>query len=68
MIREYFRMKKSEWKIKAHIYGTIAALIDNQQESIDFLKKLYVSLKDVPVNEFQDMFVSKVVELAKEKE
>lgn len=39
MIRNYFRMKKNEWKIKAMIYSTIATLIDNQKDILELLQK-----------------------------
>ena len=68
MIKEYFRMKKNEWKVKAQIYGIIATLMDNQKDIADFIKKFYESLKDVPADEFKEMFVTKIVELAKETE
>lgn len=45
MIRNYFRMKRNEWKIKAMIYSTIATLIDNQKEGLKLLQKMYIALK-----------------------
>ena len=68
MIKEYFKMKKNEWKVKAQIYGIIAVLMDNQKDIADFIKKFYESLKDVSADEFKEMFVTKIVELAKETE
>ena len=68
MMREYFRMKKNEWKVKAQVYSAIAVLMDNQKDIADFIKKFYESLKDVPADEFKEMFVTKIVELAKETE
>ena len=68
MIKEYFRMKKNERKVKAQIYGIIATLMDNQKDIADFIKKFYESLKNVPADEFKEMFVTKIVELAKETE
>lgn len=63
MIRNYFRMKKNEWKIKAMIYSTIATLIDNQKEVLELLHKMYVTLKDVPAEELQKEFVAKLAEI-----
>ena len=68
MIREYFEMKKNEWKVKAQVYSVIAVLMDNQKDIADFIKKFYESLKDVPADEFKEMFVAKIVELVKEAE
>ena len=67
MIRNYFKMKKSEWKIKAMLYGTIATLIDNQKDVIELLKKLYTALKDVPAEELQKEFISKLAEIIHEE-
>lgn len=63
MIRNYIKMKKSEWKIKATVYGTIAALIDNQKDILSMLQKLYVALKDVPAEELQTEFIAKLAEI-----
>ena len=63
----YFRMKKAEWKVKAMIYGTIATIIDNQTEVLDMMKKLYIALKDVPVEELQQEFISKLAEIIHEE-
>lgn len=63
MIRNYFRMKKSEWKIKAMFYNTIATLIDNQKEILALLQKMYIALKDVPAEELQKEFVAKLAEI-----
>ena len=63
MIRNYIKMKKNEWRIKATVYGVIAALIDNQNELLSMLQKLYVALKDVPADELQKEFVSKLAEI-----
>ena len=38
---KYFKMKRNEWKIKAAIYGIIASIMDNQQEIIEAVKKLF---------------------------
>ena len=63
----YLIMKKNEWKVKAMLYGAIAALIDNQKEVLTLLQKLYTALKDVPVEELQKEFVSKLAEIIHEE-
>lgn len=63
----YLKMKKNEWKVKAMFYGTIAALIDNQKDVIELLKKMYTALKDVPAEEFQKEFISKLAEIIHEE-
>ena len=63
----YLKMKKSEWKIKAMFYGTITALIDNQKEVLVLLQKMYTALKDVPAEELQKEFISKLAEIIHEE-
>lgn len=63
MIRNYIKMKKAEWRIKATVYGSIATLIDNQKEFLSMLQKLYIALKDVPAEELQQEFISKLAEI-----
>jgi hypothetical protein len=59
----YFKMKKNEWKVKAIIYGTIVSLIDNQQDILNVISKMYTALKDVPQDEIQKEFVIKLAEI-----
>ena len=65
MIR-YFMMKRNEWKVKAMFYGTIAQIMDNQDEikyMINLVKRLYEELKDVPVEDLQKEFIGKLAEI-----
>ena len=62
----YFRMKRNEWKVKAMLYGTIAQIMNNQDEikdMINLVKKLYEELKDVPTEDLQKEFVSALAEI-----
>ena len=62
----YFIMKRNEWKVKAMLYGTIAQIMDNQDEikdMLDLVKRLYEELKDVPTEDLQKEFVSKLAEI-----
>lgn len=67
MIKNYFRMKKNEWKIKATIYNTMGTLIDNQKEVLELLQKMYIALKDIPVDELQKEFIKTLVEIIHEE-
>ena len=61
-----FRMKKNEWKVKAMFYGTIAQIMDNQdeiKEMINLVKKLYEELKDVSAEDLQKEFIGKLAEI-----
>ena len=63
---EYITYKKNEWKVKAMFYGTIIQIMDNQDEikdMIDLVKRLYEELKDVPTEDLQKEFVSKLAEI-----
>ena len=62
----YFRMKRNEWKVKAMLYGTIAQIMDNQDEikdMINLVNRLYDELKDVPTEDLQKEFVSVLAEI-----
>ena len=60
-------MKKNEWKIKAMLYGIITTFIENQKEVLEFLQKMYIALKDVPAEELQKEFISKLAEIIHEE-
>lgn len=59
----FIRMKRNEWKIKAMFYSTIATLIDNQKEVLEFIQKMYIALKDVPAEELQKEFIAKLADI-----
>ena len=62
----YIKYKFNEWKVKTMFYGTIAQIMDNQDEikdMINLVKKLYEELKDVPAEDLQKEFVSKLAEI-----
>ena len=62
----FIRMKNAEWKINAMFYGTIATLIDNQKEIVELLQKMYIALKDVPADDLQKEFISKLAAIIHE--
>ena len=62
----YFRMKRNEWKVKAILYGTIAQIMDNQDEikdMINLVKKLYEELKGIPTEDLHKEFIGKLAEI-----
>ena len=68
---EYITYKKNEWKVKAMFYGTIIQIMDNQDEikdMLDLVKRLYEELKDVPTEDLQKEFVSKLAEIIHNEE
>ena len=66
MLKKYITYKFSEWKVKAMLYGTIAQIMDNQDEikdMINLVKKLYEELKDIPTEDLQKEFIGKLAEV-----
>lgn len=63
MIR-YIKMKRNERKIKAYLYELAASFIDQQQELLTFIQKLYASLKDVPVDELRSELMLNIAAIA----
>ena len=62
----YITYKRNEWKVKAMLYGTIAQIMDNQDEIKDMInlaKKLYGELKDIPAEDLQKEFIGKLAEI-----
>ena len=71
MFTYFIKMKKNEWKVKAMLYGTIAQIMDNQDEikdMLDLVKRLYEELKDVPTEDLQKEFVSSLAEIIHNEE
>ena len=63
---KYIEYKRNELKVKAMLYGTIAQIMDNQDEikdMINLVKRLYEELKDVPTEDLQKEFVSALAEI-----
>ena len=66
MLKKYITYKFNEWKVKAMLYGTIAQIMDNQNEikdMINLVKRLYEELKDVPTEDLQKEFIGKLAEI-----
>lgn len=63
----FIKMKKNAWKIRAIVYGAIAAIIDNKKEILELLQKMYTALKDVPAEELREEFIIKLAEIINEK-
>lgn len=59
----YFKMKYNEIKVKAAFYEILINIIKSQKDIIDFAKKLYIALKDVPVDELRAEFIKNLAEI-----
>ena len=67
MIKYLFRKKKAEWKVKALIYETLGSFLDNQKELMDFVRRLYTALKDVPAENLQQELIAKFADIIREE-
>lgn len=67
MIKNYFIMKKAEWKVKSMIYGTIVTIIENQKDISELLRKMYLALKDVSVEDLKQEFIVQLAEIIHEE-
>lgn len=63
----YLKMKRNEWKVKAFLYGAVAAVLDNRKETLELLQKMYAALKDIPTDELQKELVAKLAEMVHEE-
>ncbi len=68
MIRYYLRKKKAEWKVKAVLYEALGGLLDDQKELIDFARRLYAALKDVPAEKLQAELIAKLADIISKEE
>lgn len=58
---KYFKVKKMETEMKYQFYGILHKLTNEKKDILELVKRLYVVLKDVPVEELRKEFL---VELA----
>lgn len=63
----YFKMKLMQWKVKAMFYGMILGIVENQEDIIELIRKMYVSLKDTSIENFKDEFITKLAEFIHEQ-
>ena len=56
-------MKIKEHKIKLALYSSIEEIMNEKEDVIALIKKLYLVLKDTPVNELRDVFMEKLAEI-----
>jgi len=63
MLKNYFRMLKNKWKIKAMIYEVAANVIDNHKDIFELAQNLFISLKDVPLEQLHEEFIMQLAEI-----
>lgn len=59
----YIKMKHNELKVKAIFYKAIASGLDKYKDVFDLFQKLFVALKDVPVEELKEEFIKQLAEI-----
>lgn len=63
----YLKMKHAEHKIKLAFFSSILGIMKNQNDILEFCKKIYDVTKDVPNDEFQNAIVSAIASLVHEE-
>ena len=64
---KYLKMKAMEIEIKYMMYSTIITLMKEQKNVIDLVQKLYIALKDVPMEDLRKELISNIASLAHEQ-
>lgn len=62
----YFKMKHQEWEIKKRFYGAVLGFLDNREEILEILQKMYVALKDTSAEDFEKEFIDRLTEIIHE--
>lgn len=57
------KMKRDELKVKAMLYGTVAYILEEQNDVIELIQKLYLVLKDIPMEDLRSELVRNLAEL-----
>ena len=63
----YFKMKKSEWKIRNATYNSILGFMESKKDIVDTAKKLFDSVKDMSAKDIRDEFIGKLAEIVHEE-
>ncbi len=63
-MKNYINMKRNQWKVKATLYGYMAAILDNRKDIVALAQNFYTSFKDVPAEELKDALMDKIAQLA----
>ncbi|GLB26616.1 hypothetical protein LXJ15735_28570 [Lacrimispora xylanolytica] len=66
MIRYWLKMKRQEIQLKLTFYTYINEVIENKKDLCDLIFKLYISLKDEPIEELKDKFIESLAKIIHE--
>lgn len=61
------KMKRDEIKVKAMFYGTITSIMNEQKDIVELVQKLYLVLKDVPMEDLRSELIKQIASLAHEQ-
>lgn len=62
----YIKMKLKEHRIKLAFYSSVEEIMNERKDIIATVTNLYLSLKDTPIDELQDKFVSALAEVIRD--
>lgn len=66
-IKNYFSMKVKEIELKTVLYSSILTVINEKNDIVTLTKNLYISLKDVPMEDLRTELIKNIAHLAHER-
>lgn len=67
MIRNYFKMKAKEIRLKLALYSVIEEFVNEKTDIVVTIKKLYFAMKDTPVEELQNKIIDSLASIIHEE-
>lgn len=61
MIKEFIEMKKKEIRVKTALYSAVDKFIVEKQDMLDFVMRIYETLKNTPTENLQQELISQIV-------
>lgn len=62
----YFKFKYEEWKFKLALLKAANQVLDEKKDIFALIKRLYLTLKDIPAEELQDRLIAEAAGLIQE--
>ena len=67
MIRNYFKMKAKEIRLKLALYSVIEEFVNEKADIVATIKKLYLAMMDTPVEELQNKLIDSLASIIHEE-
>ena len=67
MIGNYFKMKAKEIRLKLALYSVIEEFVNEKTDIVVTIKKLYLAMKDTPVEELQNKLIDSLASIIHEE-